>query len=122
MRYLAGLGEDVMTFEEAIELFRSVYRRFEQIEGRPWGVEGALMELTKQAGELAKHVMVAEHYYFPGKEHQPGYETSREIIADELADIFAMLIRIADHYDIDLAEAHVRARRAESAHLASLGL
>lgn len=34
-----------MTFREAIELFRRVYHRFEKIEGKPWGVEGATIEL-----------------------------------------------------------------------------
>lgn len=57
-----------MTFREAVELFLAVKRRFEKIEGRPWGAEGAIIELIKQVGELAKHIMVAEKYYFPGRE------------------------------------------------------
>ena len=80
---------DEMTFREAIELFRSIYQRFEKIEGRRWGVEGAMIELVKQVGELAKHIMVAERYYFAGREHMPGYRTNKEIIGDELADIFS---------------------------------
>jgi hypothetical protein len=63
---------DEMTFREAIELFRTVYQRFEKIEGRPWGIEGAMIELVKQVGELAKHVMIAEHYYFAGRENVAG--------------------------------------------------
>ncbi len=55
---------DEMTFREAIELFRKVYHRFEKIEGKPWGAEGAMIEIMKQVGELAKHVMIAENYYF----------------------------------------------------------
>lgn len=106
-------NEKELTFREAIDLFRQVYHRFEKIEGKPWGVEGAMIELVEQVGELAKHVMVAEHYYFVGREQMQGYETSKEIIGDELADVFSMLIRIADHYDIDLVEEHVKAREME---------
>ena len=53
-----------MSFNEAVNLYHDVIRRFEKIEKRPWGVEGAVMELTKQAGELAKYVMQKENYYF----------------------------------------------------------
>ena len=59
-----------MTFHEAIALYRTIYHRFETIEGRPWGAEGAMIELMKQVGELAKYVMVAEYYYFAGRTKQ----------------------------------------------------
>ena len=78
--------------------------------------------LYLRIGELAKQVMVTERYYFAGRDKMAGYETSKEIIGDELADIFAMVIRIADHYGIDLVEAHVRARQAEDAHLIEMGV
>ena len=113
---------DEMTFREAIALFRNVYRRFEKIEGRPWGAEGATIELMKQAGELAKHIMVAENYYFPGRKDKPGYETNKAVIGDELADILSMVIRIADYYEIDLVEAHIKARRAEEESLTQMGV
>ena len=70
-----------MTFREAIGLFRSIYRRFEKVEGRPWGAEGATIELVKQVGELAKLVMLAEGYYFSGREQLPGYHASVDSIA-----------------------------------------
>jgi hypothetical protein len=110
-----------MTFQEAIDLFRSVYHRFEKLEQRPWGIEGATLELVKQLGELAKHVMVAEPYYFVGRQRLPNYATDTENIGDDLAGIFAILIRTADYYDIDLVEAHVRARQAETDSLAQMG-
>ncbi len=113
---------DEITFRGAIDRFRTIYHRFEQIEGRPWGAEGATIELMKQVGELAKYVMVAERYYFVGREKLPGYAASKETIGDELADIFAMLIRIADHYDIDLVEAHAKARQAEDEWLMARGV
>lgn len=111
-----------MTFREAIALFQAIYHRFEKIEGRPWGAEGAMIELSKQVGDLAKHVLVAERYYFVGREKVPGYETTKEHIADELADIFGQLIRLADHYQIDLVEAHVQARQGEAQALARRGV
>ena len=111
-----------MTFQEAVDLFRSVYRRFEKIEQRPWGVEGATIELIKQVGELARHVMVAEHYYFARREALPTYVTNKEKIGDELADIFAMLVRIADYYEIDLLEAHIQARQKEIDSLTQMGV
>ncbi len=109
-----------MTFYQAIELFRPIYRRFEKLQGRPWGVEGAMIELSKQAGELARLVMVTEGYYYPERSRLPQYAAGREAIGDELADIFAQLIRIADYYEIDLVQAYLRARREEAESLNSL--
>ena len=103
-----------MTFQEAIDLFRNISHRFEKIEGRPWGVEGAMMELMKQVGELAKYVMVAERYYYADRQQKPQYAVSKEKIGDELADILAQVIRVADYYQIDLVEAHLKARQEEA--------
>jgi NTP pyrophosphatase (non-canonical NTP hydrolase) len=113
---------DELTFRQAIELFLTNQRRFAKIEQRPWGAEGAMIEMIKQVGELAKHVMVAERYYFAGREEMWGYVTNKEIIGDELADVFSMVIRLADHYGIDLVEAHLRARQMEDEYLKSLGV
>ena len=60
-----------------------------------------MIELAKQIGDLSKLVMVEEGYYFP--DH---YKSGTELIGDELADIFAAVIRIADYYDIDLEPAN----------------
>jgi hypothetical protein len=54
---------DELKFREAIQQCTAIAERFATLEGRPWGVEGAMIELSKQVGELAKFVMVAEHYY-----------------------------------------------------------
>ncbi len=110
-----------ISFQEAIELYRDVYRRFEKIEGRPWKAEGTMIELVKQVGELAKYVMVVEDYYFTNREEQPGYEANKEKIANELADVMGQVIRLADHYEIDLVEAHVQAREEETESLEQLG-
>lgn len=99
-----------MSFQEAINLYRDIVKRFEKIEGRPWGAEGAVIELTKQVGSLAKHVMIQENYYF----YSADSIENKKQIEDELADIFGQIIRIADHYEIDLLEAHVEARKGEA--------
>jgi len=107
-----------MSFQEAVDLYRDVIRRFEKIEKRPWGVEGAMMELTKQVGELAKHIMQQEDYYF----YSIYKSENIKHIGDELADVFGQIIRIADYYKIDLLEAHIEARKGEARCLAENGV
>ncbi len=99
-----------MTWEEMLDLTRKIIKRFEKIEGKPWGVEGGMMELMKQVGELSRLVMSYEQYYFADRgQLDSEYLATKEKIGDELSDILFMTIRIADHYDIDLMDAHVRA-------------
>lgn len=107
------MTNEAMTFQEAIEIYRAIYRRFERIEGRPWGIEGATLELVKQVGDLSRRVMSAEGYYYRDRATQAAYAADRDLIGDELADIFGAIIRIADHYGIDLEQAHIKARQAE---------
>ena len=111
-----------LSFREAIEMYRKIYKRFQEIEGKPWGAEGCMIELAKQVGDLSKHVMGQEHYYFEARKKLPGYESGIEQIADELADIFAQVIRIADHYGIDLEKAHIKAREDEDRSLKEIEL
>ncbi len=112
---------DDMTFREAIGLARAIYRRFEKVERRPWGVEGAMIELVKQVGELAKYVMVAEKYYLAQRDQMPQYQVDPQKVGDELADILYAVFRIADYYGIDLVAAHIQARKSEAAWLTQLG-
>jgi len=106
------------SFQELIEITKSVFKEFEKSEQKPWGAEGAVIELVKQVGDLAKRIMVFEKYYAQKRENEPNYKTTKEDIADELADILYCVIRIAEHYGINLEEAHLKARREE---LKSLG-
>lgn len=92
---------------------RKVINAFDHVEQRPWTIEVTTIELMKQVGDLARHIMMMEHYYLPDRASQPNYKTSVEDIGDELADILYCLIRIAEHYHIDLEAAHVQARRKE---------
>ncbi|MDD3336625.1 MAG: hypothetical protein PHI98_14120 [Eubacteriales bacterium] len=43
-----------VSFAEMQEMYRNVVERFSQIELQPWRAEGAMIELSKQVGELAK--------------------------------------------------------------------
>ena len=101
------------TFHDLIHMTRKVIAAFDRVERRPWTIEATTIELTKQVGDLARRIMVQEQYYLPDRDQRPDYQTSVDDIGDELADILYCLIRIAEHYRIDLEVAHIRARRAE---------
>ncbi|MDP3964706.1 MAG: hypothetical protein Q8Q20_03570 [bacterium] len=105
------------SFQEIVEMNRQVIKAFEKVEQKPWGIEGSMIELAKQVGDLAKHVMVQEKYYLPNREKQDEYKTTKTELADELTDLFFMIVRIADHYDIDLEQALVEVRRDNLKHL-----
>jgi len=106
-----------MSFQEAINLYLDIVKRFEKIEQRAWGAEGAMIELSKQVGQLAKHVMQQENYYC-----YAGGEDNIKNIEDELADIFGQIIRIAGCYNIDILMAHINARKGEDNFLKSRGV
>ncbi|KKQ97785.1 MAG: hypothetical protein UT24_C0012G0097 [Candidatus Woesebacteria bacterium GW2011_GWB1_39_12] len=112
-----------MTFKEAIDLARGIIKRFEKIEGKPWKVDGSMIELSKQVGDLSKLVMSYEGYYPKNRGKQVKlYSATKERIADELADLLFMVIRIADYYDIDLEKAHINARKGEDKYLKNYGV
>lgn len=91
-------------FNELVEQTREMISQFQKIEQKTWGVEGAMIELSKQVGELSKHVMIQEKYYLKSRENQSEYKTTRQKIADELFDIWFCLIRIADYYKLNFEQ------------------
>ena len=98
-----------LTFKELIKKTLEVVKKFEGVEQRRWGIEGSMIELSKQVGELAKNVMVLEKYYLSKRQQEPKYkDASKEEIANELSDILFIIIRIADLYRIDLEKAHLK--------------
>lgn len=98
------------SLQEVINITRKEIMAFEKVEQRKWGIEANVVELVKQVGDLAKHVMVQEKYYLKEREGKPEYKTNKQDIADELADIFFCLVRLADLYKIDLEKALFEAR------------
>jgi len=101
------------SFSEVISQIMSIVKRFNKIEGKPWGAEGTMIELMKQVGELSKLVMVQEGFYYPDRKNEDGYLSNKELIGDELADILLAIIRLANHYGIDLEKANLEARKEE---------
>ena len=60
-----------------------------------------MIELAKQVGELAKQVMIKERYYALEGE-DPDVD---ERLGNEMADVIAQIMRLADYYKIDLEKA-----------------
>ena len=82
-----------------------------------------MIELSKQVGELSSLIMVNEKYYFPNRNNDnQKYLSSKDKIADELADIFYAVIRIARHYSINFEDAHIMARNEEDKFLKDRGI
>jgi NTP pyrophosphatase (non-canonical NTP hydrolase) len=94
--------QEQKTFREVVEKTCELVKEFEKYEQKKWGVEGAMIELMKQVGDLSRAVMMKEKYYIPGVAMNPKYKSIDENISDELYDIFTMTVRIANHYGVDL--------------------
>ena len=111
------------SFSDSVNEIRKSIARFEKIEGKPWGVEGAVIELAKQVGQLSALIMNREGYYYAEREKQrKDYDGSNERIADELADVMYVVVRIADHYGIDLEATNAKTRKNEDTFLKSKGV
>lgn len=94
--------ENGKSFQEIVGDTRLLIAEFEKREQKKWGIEGSMIELMKQVGDLSRCVMMMEKYYIKERDLEPKYKTIKDNIGDELYDIFFMTVRIADHYGIDL--------------------
>ncbi|MFH1841074.1 MAG: hypothetical protein ABH807_02880 [Candidatus Shapirobacteria bacterium] len=65
-----------------IQKTNQVIKTFATVEQRPWGIEGCMIELTKQVGELAKSVMMLENYYLAARDQlvQKEKDQSRSVM------------------------------------------
>ena len=106
------------TFKEMQEMYEGIVQRFSQIELQEWKAEGAMIELSKQVGELAKQVMIKEKYYALTEE----VTDVDERLGNEMADVIAQVMRLAMHYNIDLEKAFIEAREDEDNYLKSRGV
>lgn len=106
------------TFAEMEDMYKEVVKRFNKIELQEWKAEGAMIELAKQVGELAKQVMIKESYYAL-EGNVPDVD---ERLGNEMADVIAQVMRLADYYKIDLEKAFIEAREDEDRYLKSRGV
>ena len=87
-----------MNVSEMIEMTRDITRLFDEAVG-PWDVSVMVTELVGEVGTLADSIMIQEG-------HRPSRNGGRVDLEDDIVDIMFMLIRIADHYDIDIENAY----------------
>jgi hypothetical protein len=80
-----------------------------------------MIELVKQVGDLARLMMVYEGYYGQ-RDNAERYAADKKLIADELVDIYTGVIRLAEHYEIDLVADVDAVRQAEDQWLKSKGV
>ncbi len=106
------------TFAEMQDMYKEVVKRFNKIELQEWKAEGAMIELTKQVGELAKQVMIKERYYAL----EGDVPDVDERLGNEMADVVAQIMRLADYYRIDLEKVFIEAREDEDRYLKSRGV
>ena len=106
-----------MEFEKMMELSRNIENEFRKIENRSWTVETIVIELTKQVGDLCKVILNYEGYYLDDRKNNDNYKSDVDGIGNELADILHQIIKIADHYKIDLVKAHIEARKGEEKYI-----
>lgn len=105
-----------MSLDEMKLRSRALFKRFEKIEPRRWSIEGSTMELTTEVGDLTELILRKEYY------KQNIYDDLDYQISDEIADIFFVLMRIADHYDIKLDKSYQEMERILDERLKSRGV
>jgi len=96
------------TFNQVLKETREITNEFEKREKKEWTPEIMTTELAKQLGEVSKQIMMLEGNYLPERDDDSRYAFSKEKLADELSDVFANIIRMADYYEIDFEEAHLK--------------
>lgn len=106
------------SFAEMQDMYKGIVERFNKIELQEWKAQGAMIELSKQVGELAKQVMIKEKYYALTDE-VPDVD---EKLGNEMADVIAQVMRLAEYYKIDLEKAFLEAREDEDNYLKSRGV
>lgn len=106
-----------MHFEECLELSRNIAKQFDELENKEWTIEAIVIELSKQIGDLNRRILNKEGYYLDDRKERTEYLAVKEAIGNELADIFHQVIRIADYYNIDLLDAHIKAREGEQKYI-----
>lgn len=89
-----------MTLKELALTTRGLAVMFDRLVG-PWSPAVMVSELTAEVGTLADSMMIKEG-------HRPPRDGETPDLEDDIADVLFMLVRIADHYGIDLDHAYDR--------------
>ena len=79
-----------LTFKQMQEMYKEVVNRFNKIELQARKAEGAMIELSKQVGELAKQVMIKEKYYALTGEDEEVYNS--KVTRKRLLNVFIPLL------------------------------
>lgn len=88
-----------MELSEIVARTREITSLFDELVGE-WDIKVMMTELTGEVGTLADSIMIHEGYR-PRRNEKDVID-----LEDDIVDILFMLIRIADHYDIDLEDAY----------------
>lgn len=90
------------TLNDLTKEITEIFKNYEKQGTLPWDYKIASVDLTYQVGSLTKAVLQLQNYrYSEGKTP----EELKKKIADELADILAEVLIIADDLHIDVYEA-----------------
>jgi len=81
-----------------IAMTRETTRLFDKTVGK-WDMSVMVTELVGEVGTLADSVMIQEG-------HRPARNSEPIDLEDDIVDVMFMLIRIADHYNIDVESAY----------------
>ncbi len=104
-----------MSLEEIKKRSQYLFQRFEKIEPKRWTIEGSVMELATEVGDLTEIVLRKEYY------KQNIYEDLDYQIRDEISDVLFVLMRIADYYNINLDDAYKEMEKLVDERLKSRG-
>lgn len=87
-----------MQISDMVRMTREITNLFDKEVGE-WDIPVMLTELTGEVGTLADSIMIKEGYRHPRNEEHIDLE-------DDIVDVLFMLIRIADHYHINLENSY----------------
>lgn len=89
-----------------VETSLPVLEGFKRIEPRQWGLDGTFLELNTEIGALGRVLTIWENYRHGRK--------SRHNLADELSDIFFVLVKIIQETNTSISDS-LTVKRIQSA-------
>jgi NTP pyrophosphatase (non-canonical NTP hydrolase) len=87
-----------MEVSDMMAMTRETTRLFDKAVGE-WDISVMVTELVGEVGTLADSVMIQEG-------HRPARNGEPIDLEDDIVDVMFMLIRIADHYDVNVESAY----------------